>query len=230
MTDPSGTAVPLPSQYRTRFNVVEEEVRVGDARFTLARPADAEALISEEDFNRDERLPYWADLWPSAYALGEMVLETRGQWRHGQGVELGCGIGLVACCAVRAKLELTITDYYEDALAFAMANVRANTGRDATARHLDWRALPGDVGRFDFVLAADVLYELSYGPLVARVTNQLLRPGGKGWIADPGRTGAGAFVAEARALGVHVVSHSRRVRVKDREHDITLYELTAPAP
>ena len=33
---------------------------------TVARPRSAEDLIDEDDYARDERLPYWAELWPSA--------------------------------------------------------------------------------------------------------------------------------------------------------------------
>src|SRR6185436_12766282 len=99
--------------------------------------------------------------------------------------ELGCGIGLVACCAARAGLDLTVTDYYEDAVAMTIANVRANTGSTITGFHLDWRSLPDEMEQFDVILAADVLYERPYGALVARVIRRLLRPGGTAWIADP---------------------------------------------
>ncbi len=201
---------------------------MGREDFVLAHPADAEALISAEDFDRDERLPYWADLWPSAFALGESVLAAKDATQGRRAIELGCGIGLVACCAVRAGFELTVTDYYDEAVAFTAANVLANTGTRVRARHLDWRATPDDVGRFDLVLAADVLYERAYGPLVARVIDRLLVPGGTAWIADPGRVGAAAFVDEAESLGARVRSHTHRLTVIGREHEITRYEVTAP--
>ena len=107
---------------------------------------------------------------------------------------------MVACCAVRAGFELTVTDYYHEAVAFAAANVRANTGARVTPLHLDWRTIPEHLGRFDLVLAADVLYERPYGPLVAQVVERLLAPGGRAWIADPGRVGANGFVENAESL------------------------------
>ena len=39
----------------------------------VLRPRDAEALLSDEAFERDEFLPYWAELWPSATALARVV-------------------------------------------------------------------------------------------------------------------------------------------------------------
>lgn len=226
----SSNRIVLPVGYRTRFNVVEDRVAVGSASFLLAHPRDAEVLISEEDFARDERLPYWADLWPSAFALGECLLTGVTPLDGRRAIELGCGVGLVACCAVRAGFDLTVTDYYDEAIAFTAANVYANTGKRVTACHLDWRAIPKDLGRFDLVLAADVLYERSYGPLVAQVVERLLAPDGRAWIADPGRVGADAFVEEAEALGTRVASGARHVTVMDREHEITIFELSPHAP
>ena len=37
------------------------------------RPPDAEALISDESFEHEEFLPYWAELWPSGHALARRV-------------------------------------------------------------------------------------------------------------------------------------------------------------
>ncbi|MEP7343767.1 MAG: methyltransferase domain-containing protein [Gemmatimonadaceae bacterium] len=228
MTRRSRARVALPRGYRTRFTVAEERVTVGREDFVLAHPADAEALISVEDFDRDERLPYWADLWPSAFALGESLLAAGAPRDKRRAIELGCGIGLVACCAVRAGFELTVTDYYDEAVAFTAANVLANTGARVSAHHLDWRAIPEDLGRFDLVLAADVLYERAYGPLVARVIDRLLVPGGRAWVADPGRVGAEQFVDEAKLLGARVTSHTHCLTLVGREHEITRYELTVP--
>lgn len=231
MNTPPRPAVRLPPGFRERFHVVEEAVTIGSESFVLARPRDAESLISEEDFDRDERLPYWADVWPSSFALAESLLSSGATGRGRRAIELGCGVGLVACAAVRAGFELTATDYYHDAVDFATANVLANTGERLRARHLDWRAVPPDIGTFDLVLAADVLYERAYGPLLGRVVCELLAPGGTAWVADPGRVAAGAFLDALGELGARVRSQrSHRVTVAGREHDITLLEIAAPLP
>ena len=47
-----------------RFRVVETTVAVRDRTVSILHPASAEDLIDEADFERDERLPYWAELWP----------------------------------------------------------------------------------------------------------------------------------------------------------------------
>jgi predicted nicotinamide N-methyase len=216
---PEGT----PAELAARFDVVEGEVRVGDAAFAVLRPRNAEALISEEDFAHDERLPYWADVWPSSIALGRRLLEERGAGRRL--LELGCGVGVVALAAARAGFGVTISDYYEDALLFARANL-ARAGLSAEARHLDWRALPDDLPTYDLVVASDVLYERPYAELVANVVSRALAPGGVALVADPGRLAAPAFVEAAQKLGLAIDgSDVRPVRAGKVTQRIRLYSL-----
>jgi hypothetical protein len=49
-----------------RFRTATRELELAGRSIQLLMPANADDLISEADFDRDERLPYWADLWPSA--------------------------------------------------------------------------------------------------------------------------------------------------------------------
>jgi predicted nicotinamide N-methyase len=220
--------VRLAGELRLRFDVVEEEVAVGSRTFVIARPRSAEALIDEADFARDERLPYWADVWPSAIALAEVVLGLAGG--EGRALELGCGVGLVACAAAAAGFDVTVSDYYEAALGFATANVTANSGRAARPLALDWRDPGMPAERYDLVLAADVLYERPYGALVAAAVASLLAPGGTALVADPGRVAAADFAREAELLGLGVAVRERRpVGDGTQRHEIVVYELTRAA-
>ena len=192
----------LVRELERRFVTAEEEIDVGGERIAVLRPRSAEDLISEEDFAHDERLPYWADVWPSARVLAARVLAERGEGRSL--LELGCGAGLVAMAAARAGFAVTVTDYYDDALLFARANVWRATGVDPEARLVDWRAMPRDLGRFDVVVASDVLYERPYAQLVARALTLTLARRGVAFVTDPGRVAAPAFLEAAVALGLDV--------------------------
>lgn len=174
-----------------RFRVVDSNVRVGDQELSILHPASAEELIDEQDFERDERLPYWAELWPSAKILGQHMLGQKGSGRSL--LELGCGAGLVTACASLAGFSVTATDYYEDAVHFARLNAWRNGAPIAAGMMLDWRHLP-ELARYDMVIASDVLYERPYGELVARVIGVTLAPGGTALVADPGRVGREAFL------------------------------------
>ena len=56
------TGARLVASLERRFMTVNDDVRVGERDINVLRPHSAEDLISESDFERDERLPYWAEL------------------------------------------------------------------------------------------------------------------------------------------------------------------------
>lgn len=187
---------------RDRFDVGESTFPCAGRTFTLAHPRSAESLISEEDFDRDERLPYWADVWPSARVLAEHVVRHRGNGRRA--LELGCGSGLVACALAAAGYDVTATDYYPEALEFTRVNVGRNTARRIATRMVDWRDMPRDLGRFDVVVASDVLYEHTHGELVADAVLATVADDGYALVADPGRLSLTAFLQEAEERGMAV--------------------------
>lgn len=200
LTGRTGSA--LVAALEDRFGAVTARVPVAGADVELLRPPRAEDLISEEDFARDERLPYWAELWPAAVVLADQVAGERGGGRSL--LELGCGLGLVALAALRAGYRVTATDYYHDALAFTRANAWRALGREIATRLVDWRALPPDLGRYDRVVAADVLYERPYAGLVAVAVAGALADGGTATVADPGRVALAAFIEECQGRGLTV--------------------------
>jgi predicted nicotinamide N-methyase len=193
---------------RRRFRVVDTPVVVGARELDILHPESAEDLIDERDFERDERLPYWAELWPSSRVLGEHLLAQAAKGRSL--IELGCGAGLVSTCAALAGFDVVVSDYYEDALRFAQVNASRNDAPVPREMLLDWRYLPAGLPRFDVVVASDVLYERSYGRIIAQVISSLLEPGGTAFLADPGRVGREEFV---RALGSAGLEPARRIEI-----------------
>ena len=193
-----------------QFVTACDTVTVRDWSVELLRPRNSDDLISEADFVRDDRLPYWADLWPSSRVLAGYLLETpRAPNRARRAptlLELGCGLGLVTMAAMRAGYDVLATDYYEDALRFTRANAAHALGREPGTRHVDWRDFPADLTGFDRIVAADVLYEKTYPPLLSAAIARTLAPGGEAVIADPGRIAAPDFLAGLASYGLEVVS------------------------
>lgn len=197
----------LTADLERRFRVVTETIRVGEGFFKMLRPDSADDLISEEDFAGDERLPYWAAIWPSSIVVANQITAGTIAGRRGGGrtMELGCGIGVVTTAAMKAGLDVLATDYYEPALEFTRANTCRNIGREAATRMVNWRELPNDLGRFDLILASDVLYEREYAGLLPRVFDKLLEFDGRAVIADPGRVSTPAFLYACKGAGFKVL-------------------------
>lgn len=201
MSDAHLSPAALGERLERRFRTTVTPVRLGDRTVEILHPVNADDLISEADYVKDERLPYWADLWPSSLVLARLLAARGGEGRSL--LELGCGSGLAAVGAALAGYRVTATDYYEDATLFARVNVWRNTGIDPTVRLVDWTALPDDLRGFDLVVASDVLYEPRYPPLVAAAIAHTLAPQGVAIIADPGRVNAPAFPFACREHGLH---------------------------
>jgi predicted nicotinamide N-methyase len=175
------------------MHVVETTVRIEELVLSVVHPPDPVELIDEEAFEREEFLPYWAELWPSAVALARYVA---GLELHERTVlELGCGLALPSIVAARRGARALATDWSAEALLFAERNARRN-GVELETALVDW-SRPADVlarGRWSLVLAADVLYErrnveplLELLPLLA---DEVL-------LADPNRPALRAFLDAA---------------------------------
>ena len=165
-------------------SLVEEVVPLRDRELVVRRPRDAEALIDEAAFEREELMPYWAEMWPSGVALARTVDVAS---MHGRRVlELGCGgMALPSIAAALAGGRVVATDWAEDALGLARDNAE-RTGAAIEVEQVAWQRPDPIVERapWGLVLAADVLYEQrNVDDLVAllpRLTREV-------WLADPGR-------------------------------------------
>ena len=170
------------------------------ATYRLAHPVSADDLIDEEDFDRDERLPYWAELWPSALALSRHL--SKRDLAATRAIELGCGVGLPTIVALARGATVLATDHYEAALDFTAHNARTNLNLEPDTTLLDWRIPDFEgLGTFDLVLAADVLYERKNAAALADLVPRLLAPGGEALFADPHRDEAPVFLVAMEKSG-----------------------------
>ncbi|MDQ3875661.1 MAG: 50S ribosomal protein L11 methyltransferase, partial [Actinomycetota bacterium] len=138
--------------------LVEEVVSLGSCDLVLLRPRDAEALIDEEAFEREEFLPYWAELWPSALALARAVAAR--PLEGARVVELGCGLALPSIAAALRGARVLATDWSHHAVSLAAKNALRN-GVSVEVALCSWTA-PGRIlteAPWDLILASDVLYE-----------------------------------------------------------------------
>jgi len=191
-----------------RFDPRERVIDIRGTAYRFWCPPDVDALIDEEAFARDERIPYWANVWESAVVLAEDLALVAGAGRRF--LELGCGLGLPAVVAARRGFAATASDYEQAALEGVRYNADRNGAEELVVRLLDWRQLPADLGEFDLVVAADVLYEKHHAVALAGVIARTLAAEGVALVADPGRARAAEFEPAARAAGLAVEKQPAR--------------------
>lgn len=212
------------------YSAVRREVHIAaDLRvqmFVVADPNELAMNVSADAFAVDERLPYWAALWPSALALA-CFLARRGRWDGHSVVELGCGMGLPGVVAAILGANVLFTDFEADALAFAAANHALNVGLPGKTRLLDWRDPPSDIAA-PLVIGADVLYERRFIDPFLTTLRRVLTNGGTALVAEPDRQIAAGAVAQLVQSGFRHDLHLEEIGGDTAAKAVWIHELVAP--
>lgn len=172
----------------------------------------------------DERIPYWAELWASALAMSEYLVENQHLINAETLVtEIGCGLGLPSIIAGKLGAEVCLTDYDDDALAFAKLNWEQNLPhKKARFQQLDWRNPDPSVSA-DILLASDVAYEKrAFEPLL-NAFSTLLKPNGMILITEPNRPVSTDFFSNLYTEGYFVEKEQRSVELRGYSFLINIY-------
>jgi predicted nicotinamide N-methyase len=180
---------------------VRDEVTVAGRALLFDRPSGLDHLFDHpavrSAYASDEYIPYWADLWPAAIMLGEVVAaEPWEEWPTRpasetppiEALEFGCGLGISGMVALSRGLHVTFSDVDEAAVQLAAANARLNGFHHFETAAIDLRATPER--QFSVLLAADVCYELRLTEAVAKFVKASLAPGGLALLTDTDRYSA----------------------------------------
>lgn len=183
----------------------EKLFKFGQQKLSLLIPADPDLFLDDPDVlkrnEQDDYMPFWAFLWPSSIKMAEVILQA--PWQVGSAVlELGSGLGLVGIAAYLRGDQVTFSDYDATALHICRMNTKRNSLADPQTLLLDWRA-PGDQ-QFDAIIGCEVTYDAPMHPVILKLLELMLRPGGYCWLGDPGRYLAADFCQLARESGFQV--------------------------
>lgn len=200
-------------------------LQAGDLQFSLVRIQNVDELFDEllkkstDSIEvKDERIPYWSELWPSAIAMAEFISENKSLFEGKRCIEIGCGLGLPSMAAKKCGADTLLTDYIQQALDFATYNWKLNFSESIIAQLLDWRAV-SHMPKFDIVLASDVAYESRSFDVVIQALKHLLSPTGFALITEPNRHFASPFVGKLKE------NFSVEVGEKKVVHDSVQYKV-----
>jgi predicted nicotinamide N-methyase len=204
-------------------DLIEDEVDLGERVLSILRPPDAEALLDEEAFDREEFLPYWAELWPSGVALAREVSVRSVEGLHV--AELGSGLGLPSLAAALGGACVLATDWSPDAIDLLRRNAARN-GVELELLVCSWSEPAPLLARapFDLVLASDVLYERRNVDQLLELLPQLVGSG-EVMLADPGRPHLRTFLDRAAVSWEITVMP----RPQERAASLAVYTLRARA-
>lgn len=135
----------------------------------------------------EDRIPYWAEIWPASIVLSEHIHESSEMIRGRVCLDVGCGLGLTSVIAQSSGADVLAMDSQWEALRYCRYNALLNNKKDLKCVQMDWRSPGITAGMFDFIWAGDVLYEVRFTPPLTRLFKMALKVDGKIWIADPQR-------------------------------------------
>lgn len=198
------------SEYSQTAYTPHIQVQACQRLWKLERAADLESLWDamtelppSSDFEDDERLPYWTELWPSSVALAEWLHSQQQSLVGKNCLDLGCGLGLTAMVGQWLGAKVLAMDYEYDALRFARKNAALNDVPQPLWAVMDWRrpaVAPGSMAR---IWGGDIMYEARFVKPVLDFLEYALAPGGRAWLAEPCRSVYEAFRAGFLNRGWH---------------------------
>lgn len=171
----------------------------------LVRPRNPERVldtISDEQYEKDKFLPYWAEMWPSSEVLFKYLTENPVK-KDFRVIELGCGIGHISAFLVSRGIDTVATDISWEACCYARHNTISNGGKGKSIC-CDWRNSPFAPNTFDLVIASDVLYEKRWIDPVLSFSLELVSDNGEVLVADPCRKHWSEFKHCADQCGLEI--------------------------
>lgn len=203
-----------------RYVTSTREVQIGHLSFPFTRIADPDRVLDEVAEAADLRerlsgrreddehlhLPYWAELWDSAFGLGQLLAKPMEGKQIApvpiyvpRMLDLGCGMGLAGTVAAALGAKVTFADIEPAALLFAQLNSLPWHQR-VCFRKLNWRT-DAISQKFDLILGADILYERSQWEFLEPFWRAHLAKTGEIWLSEPGRQTGDMFIEWIKARG-----------------------------
>jgi ETFB lysine methyltransferase len=218
----------LRGMLEASFPLQQFALQVGEITLSVTTAEDMQELINritEEEFIKDERFPYWAEVWHSAIALGEYLQErpdlVRGKHAH----EIGCGLGVPGMIAASLGARVSFSDYEEPARRLVELNYLSNALPQPTdIFHLDFREPPQRT--WDVILSSDVIYERRFVEPLATCLDAITAPDGIILLAEPDRDIAVPFFHRLKDLGFTYERTQKSVSLYSRTVEVSVYAIS----
>jgi predicted nicotinamide N-methyase len=153
--------------------------------------------------------------WPAGCVLAEAMsgFDVVGK----RILELGCGLGLSSLVLQRRHANITASDHHPLAAPFLEYNAALNGLPSIVYRDLPWTVPDDTLGRFDLIIASDVLYERDHAAQLAAMMHRHTCIDAEIIITDPGRGNSATFTRAMQAQGFVVSEQRSRFNESDVE-------------
>lgn len=200
--------------YNFPYQTQEHSLNFGDVTVKIDCITNFDDLLNaliekgeEHEDYKDERLPYWADLWHSAIAMAQYLVAEQLISPQMSVTEIGCGLGLPSIVAAKLGAIVRPTDYLQETLDFLEQNWKKNSEQAFQGDLLDWRK-PDPSFQAELVLASDVAYEKRFFDELPHALSVLSKKGGRIIITEPNRAIAKPFIKQLKEIADYKLKQS----------------------
>lgn len=159
----------------------------------------------------------FGQIWPSGRLLAETM--SRFDIEGKRILELGCGLGLASLVLTRRGANITASDHHPLAESFLSHNAGLNGLSIPLYHDLPWTVPDQLLGRFDLIIASDVLYERDHPAQLDALLQRHAKPKVELMFIDPGRGNSARFTRSLSDQG-YAMQESRG---RFDEHDLPPY-------
>jgi predicted nicotinamide N-methyase len=200
------------------YETIIRTLRLGGQDFRIRSLSDLQQFADPD--HQAERIgissAQWSlfgHVWPSGRLLAEAMatFDIAGK----RILEIGCGLGLASLVLQRRGADIVASDHHPLTEPFLTYNAALNNLAAVPYRLLRWDAPSASLGRFDVVIASDVLYERQHAALLAALLQRLTQPGAEILITDPGRGNSAPFTRALAEQGFEVSEERCRMNAAD---------------
>src|SRR5690606_8199461 len=178
------------------FDVRLIELQIGSERYRLRVLSDLQQFYDPDGHSAQlgiscAQWSLFGQLWPGGELLARVMSEFDIEGKRF--LEIGCGIGAASLVLQNRGARVVATDMHPQAEPFLAYNAALNGLPAIPYRQLDWAVPLPTLGRFDVLIASDVMYERDHARLLAGVIQRHARPSSEVVLVDSGRGGRGLF-------------------------------------
>ncbi|QES90256.1 class I SAM-dependent methyltransferase [Rhizosphaericola mali] len=173
--------------------------------------------------NPNINFPYWGQIWESAVALSDFIVDHPALFYDKKILELAAGLGLPSFVVSNFAQKVICSDYAKASLNYSEQTKLLNGLENVDIMQIDWNNIPSHL-QPDIVLISDLNYEPQYFEELYFVLIALLNRGIKIFLATPQRLLAKPFIEKILEFAKH--QEERQVRILDKKIEwITIFQL-----
>lgn len=186
------------------YLVKHETLLLGDSHFVVRSLLDRQQYVDRDGAAEAAGIssaawPLFGLVWPSTRILADtMQTEDIAGKRI---LEIGCGLALASLVIHRRHGDITASDCHPCAESFLIENLRLNGMSDLNYQTGNWGRDNPALGKFDLIIASDVLYERDQPDTLSAFIHLHSQNQVEVVIVDPDRGNRNAFCRKMQTLG-----------------------------